>query len=62
MPLWNIRNNLCEATTQISWARNVENVTGSDAVTESRSSKIDNYSKNSHLYGLFKMLSLEKTS
>ena len=24
MPLWNIRNKLCEATTQISWARNAE--------------------------------------
>ena len=42
MPLWNIRNKLCEATTQISLARNVE-VTGSDVVTEAGSSKIGNY-------------------
>ena len=24
IPLWNIRNKLCEATTKFSWAKNVE--------------------------------------
>ena len=38
-----IRNKRCEGTTQISWARNVEERPGSDVVTEIRSSKIGNY-------------------
>ena len=46
MPLWNIRNKLCEAATKFSLARNVKklkNVTSSDDVMETRGSKIGYY-------------------
>ena len=43
MPLWNIRNKLCEAATKFSLVEMLKNVTSSDVVMETRGSKIGNY-------------------
>ena len=43
MPLWNIRNKLCEATRNSPGLKVLKNVTSSDVVTETMGFKIGNY-------------------
>ena len=61
MPLWNIRNKLCEAATKFSLARNVEErhefwCRNGDQGFQNRKLQIQNF----HLYWMFQMLSLER--
>ena len=61
IPLWNIRNKLCQATTQISWVRNVEE--RHDFLCRNGDKEFQNRNllfKHYNLYGISKMLSLER--
>ena len=61
MLLWNIHNKLCEATTQICWARNVEERHGFWWRNGGQRYNIGNCKfKNSNLNGIFEMLILKR--